>query len=190
MIMPSNLEKILPLLRFDLGTHHVQIIRRSKDGGDIASRQIAEWYLSSQDKLQYLMPGIITLCDLYDARCYINLAAKSNLDVSWAIGESIVKRLKANNCNPVALLSHCHDTVKSRGNNYWIIDVDDPDVDMNLLVLDINKCQSKTIGSNVVATVPTKNGYHIITIPFNLTQLTLPKFVEIKKDCPTLLYYT
>lgn len=45
------------------------------------------------------------------------------------------------------------------------------------------------VGVDIVKLYPTKNGWHIITKPFNYTQIKLPKNVEIKKDALLLLAY-
>lgn len=41
----------------------------------------------------------------------------------------------------------------------------------------------------IVQVYPTKNGWHIITQPFNYTEIKLPKGCEIKKDALLLLSY-
>ena len=42
--------------------------------------------------------------------------------------------------------------------------------------------------NKIVAHIPSKTGMHLITTPFDVTQVTLPASVELKKDCLTNLF--
>jgi len=185
----NNLNLILPLLRFDLGSYHIQVMQRSKDGHDKATRLITEWFVSSEEKLKFIMKAVELVCTEYNARCYINLNPKSDKQVSWKIAKGIVERLETNSYNPMNLLSHCHDSCQGNEVKYWVVDIDNKSIDLYQLAKEINACQSGFDHINVVACIPTKSGFHLITVPFNLSQLTLPPDVEIKKNASTLLYY-
>lgn len=187
--MKNNLNLILPLLNFDLGTYHVQIMQRSKDGHSQANKLVTEWFVKSEKYLDFLMPGIISLCDLYNARCYINLNPKSDKDVSWDMVETMLKKIRTDTYKPLTLLSHSHDSCSGNGLKYWVIDIDSEEVDRVELIEGINKCRSGAYDTgNVVTTIPTKTGVHLITVPFDLSTLLLPFGVEIKKNAPTILY--
>jgi hypothetical protein len=185
--MQNNLNKILPLLRFDLGTYHVQVLQRSKDGHDKATRLVAEWYVSSKAQLEFLMEGIIALCHTYNARAYINVNPKANVALLWKLAKSALDRIETNSENAISLLSHSHDSLQGNGVRYWIVDVDDTNIDLYQLQQNIEKCESG-FDANIVATVNSKSGIHFITVPFNQTQLILPAGVEIKKNASTILY--
>jgi hypothetical protein len=45
------------------------------------------------------------------------------------------------------------------------------------------------IGSKIVSTVPTKSGYHLITLPFNVQKFR-EKFpdIDVHRNNPTILY--
>jgi len=190
--MKNNLSLILPLLRFDLGSYHVQVLQRSKDGHERATRKVAEWFVSSEDKLEFIMEGIKVLCQAYNARCYINLNPKSDRDVSWKVARSMLERLETSASNPISILSHAHDSVQGNGVKYWVVDVDDLEkVDVAALTGKINQCQSG-YENNVVATLESKSGTHLITVPFDTRQLSLAgefaENIEIKKNASTILY--
>lgn len=191
----DNFSLILPLLEDIFTTYayplsfHVQILQRSKDGHDKAIRLVTEWFVGSTDRLKFLKPAIVNLCTEYNARCYINLNPKSDETVMWKMLRSISERLETKSYNFKSVAAHCHDGCQGHGVKSWIIDIDNVTVNRAKLIADINKCRSKQTGYNVLAEIPTKNGTHLITCPFDVTQLTLPEGVEIKKNNPTLLYW-
>lgn len=187
--MRNNIELILPLLYFDgTGSYHVFITQRSKDGHNKANKLVAEWYVSSESQLRFLMSAIEYLCIIYNARCYIGVNQKADAHVCWKMLKNLTERLETKSYSPTTLLSSSHDSCNGNGHKRWIIDID-AEIDLPQLIEDVNKCRSGSTPNNVRATIPTKNGYHLITCPFDLTQLTLPVGVEIKKKASTLLYY-
>jgi hypothetical protein len=87
------------------------------------------------------------------------------------------------------------------GQKRWIIDVDEPEIDV--LMTDfieyhcdpISDCVKEygilpTIYSKIIAAIPTKSGWHLITKPFNMQQFKT-KFpaVDLQKNNPTVLYF-
>lgn len=196
--MMDNFDKIWPLLTevWDTCTEpisfHVQVLQRSKDGHTIGNnnqiRTIAEWFIHSDQKLLRLKPGIISLCEIYDARCYITINGKADKSVLWGISETAMKYIKNNQMTFKGMVSHVHDTCNGHGKKRWIIDVDDVSINKGDLYTAINNCRSG-VPVNVITEIPTKNGYHIITHPFDLSQIQLPDKVEIKKNNSTLLYW-
>ncbi len=196
--MIDNFDKIMPLLTgvWDTYTYpisfHVQVLQRRKDGHQIGHnnqiRTIAEWYIHSENRLSLLKPAIASLCDIYDARCYIAINGKSDNMVLWGLIETAQKDIKNNQMSFKGMIAHVHDTCNGHGTKRWIIDVDDPTVNKSELYSAINNCRSSH-SITTITEIPTKNGYHIITNPFDLSQLQLPSGVEVKKNNSTLLYY-
>lgn len=77
----------------------------------------------------------------------------------------------------------------------WIVDVDSKDSEYLAKITDIvNKCRGAE-EFKVKYQIPTLNGYHLITIGFDINQfkqeLAINQLdnVDIQKDNPTLLYY-
>ena len=74
-----------------------------------------------------------------------------------------------------------------------VIDVDNHDisyVDEIGEIIDLIKSSNEE-KPNVIGYIPTKNGWHIITRPFNLKQFepyTLEYQIDIQKNNPTILY--
>jgi len=194
--MNDNFDKILPLLTEVWDTYtipmsfHVQILQRSKDGHDKSTRLVAEWFIGSEQRFKFLITAMKSLCNSYDARCYINLNPKRDETVLWKMLKNTAERLETKSYSPYSLVSSAHDSCNGHGIKRWIVDVDDYSVNSEKLISDINRCQSGTPNNNVICQVPTKNGLHLITNPFNLSQIQLPDGVEVKKNNSTLLYWS
>ena len=70
----------------------------------------------------------------------------------------------------------------SKSTSYFLFDVDNEegrDV--------MGESLSALPNDVIIQTYPTKNGWHIITTPFNYTTCNLPKGCELKKDALILL---
>lgn len=87
------------------------------------------------------------------------------------------------------------------GQKRWIIDVDEPEIDVlmtdfidfNCLPLVKTTENGSTvpyIKSKIIASIPTKNGWHLITTPFNMQQFKneFPD-VDTQKNNPTVCYF-
>lgn len=187
--MINNFESIWPLLKFDSGIHHLQILQRSKDGHDKSVRQILEWFITSENQLKFLEPAIISLCDIYTARAYINLNPKSPEQVLYKVLEEGIEKIKNKEYKPLNLLSSAVGKCNGNGVRVWIVDVDTKEYNLDLLCKRIEQCQSGYT-MNVIDILPTVNGFHILTCPFNLQEFNKDEFEEITihKNNPTLLY--
>lgn len=165
---------------------HIQILQRSKDGHDSSTRLVTEWFIGSEQRFDFLLPAMKTLCQEYNARCYINLNPKLDSAITWKMLEMLPQRLKSESYSPFSITSSAHDSTSGFGIKSWIIDVDDPFVNEKKLIDDINRCRS-SFDQKVIMKLPTKNGFHLITTPFDLSQLELPVGVEVKKNNSTIL---
>jgi hypothetical protein len=68
----------------------------------------------------------------------------------------------------------------------WIIDMDEPFDEVTVNLIDETLEQIEPLGKKIKLILPTKNGYHIITSPFNLAKADLKS--DLHKDNPTILY--
>ena len=72
----------------------------------------------------------------------------------------------------------------------WLVDFDSKDIDeLNRLKDIIESVEPKDV-EKIVETVPTRNGYHLITRPFNKKEFNelYNESIDIHKDNPTLIY--
>jgi hypothetical protein len=187
--MINNFEQIKSLLKFTSDTFYfLQIIQRKKEVAGISSsnRVIKTYYIDSIEHLDRRKEEIIDLCNYFTARAYININPRS-----WKIAcLQSVRHLAG------LVISEQHKGVKTFLNSVcgqyssnefksWVVDLDDK----NLLVLEATKgdinLRKSAYPDNIIDVIETKNGYHIITHPFDTSNWKGP---EIHKNNPTILY--
>lgn len=205
----DNFEQIKSLLSFESNDwfYHLQILKRKKDceehdkGRNNNARCIKTYYINSVEYLELRKEEIIKLCEMFNARAYINLNAKSLEKSAFELNYHLADRLKFKQFEH---LSRAYNTViggkeVNVGNKKWIIDIDTKDQSIvGDTINEICHCQSSQqydsddFYNNFIALIPTVNGYHIITHPFNLKQIepfmSLNPF-DIQKNNPTILYF-
>lgn len=189
--MIDNFKIILPLLTLDpTSYHHLQIIKRKKDPGneDMDNGQVCikDYYIDDRGKFKRLYEREIKpICDTLNARAYICLNAKSwkitVKDMAIKVANIIREGTNYRSCK--RCLSSISDTTKTIGNKYWILDID---TGSNIYLPDRIKEEY------FITYIPTVNGCHIVTSPFNQTLLDTngAKISDIiHKQALTLLYY-
>lgn len=204
----DNFEQIKSLLSFESDDcfFHLQLLVRKKDlpeadkGRNNNARCIKTYYIKNLEYLESKKTEIINLCEMFTARAYINLNAKSFKKSAILTVAEITNRIIQNQEEYIyrAYESVIGDSKANIGEKRWIIDVDSKDYDLVATTIrEINKCQSRQDQENdryfnVITVIPTLNGYHIITHPFNLKQIEpfrcLNPF-DVQKNNPTLLYF-
>lgn len=182
------------MLRFEEDYFYfIQIIQRKKEIPELGSnnRIIRSYMISSLEKLEKNEAEIIQICQMFNARAYIHLNRRK-----WS---KIALECLRHNAELIA--NGQHDGIKSsletiigryncepKGEKTWIVDIDEklPQYTMQVEGF-INSIEPE--GLKVKSILPTKNGYHLITKPFN-SQMFKEKYpeVEIHKDNPTILF--
>lgn len=198
--------------------YHLQIIRRGKDHPNLvaANRTIKTYYIDNNEKLSKIKQEIIDLCEYFGARAYINLAPKSYRKCTMQCISDMAMRAKDGDFKKIY---KCWNTVvgyvKSE-DPHWIVDIDIPNnkdsketiyygngIVSRIKIMDIenyieyecepfnasHKGSIAIYNSKIYTQIPTKNGYHIITKPFNLKQFK-DKYpdIDVHKNNPTILY--
>jgi hypothetical protein len=195
----------------------VQILTRPKDGhkvsGDNKNRMIRFYCVKTPERLEELKPEIEMLCCMYNARAYIHPTPRSEKMVAASMLEDAVHEFTAGNYHMFRRLysTACGQTYVT-GKKKFVVDLDRaPSEDgylwearQNVTRKIINSCRGKAIfpknptgedTDKVYMVVPTKNGVHLITTPFDVGQmeqrLKINGWVtpEVHKNNPTLLYY-
>jgi hypothetical protein len=221
----NNFDLIKKLLVFEDRDdfYFLQIIQRKKDGcnvydsGSNGYRRIKTYYIRSLEDLMTRKDKIIELCENNNARAYIHLNVRSAREVALDSAKAYIELVKEGRCEQGhRVYDHiCGITPKSKVKKKWIIDADELTEDqLEALKIEINKCRSNwpidnginppVEYDNVIDTIPTVHGYHIITHGFNIETLrdNLKRLVfanlsskqikdicDVKKDHPTLLYF-
>jgi hypothetical protein len=200
--MINNLELIKPLLTFPHkdSFYFVQIIQRKKDhqgervgGSNNNSRLIKPYYITSIDKLNIHWEEMVKIAELFNARISINLNPRSFEKTAFAVLQKIANQMQNKDFYNVrkSYESVCgiyQDEIDKR----WIIDIDTQDEKFVKELEHFINLQHKKILNReyeILAIIPSKAGYHIITNPFNLQSFSAeyPQ-IEVHKNNPTNLY--
>lgn len=197
--MIDNFDQIKQLLKFD-NEHEfyfLQIIQRKKDHKDskfpLASnnnnRLIKAYYIYSIEQLDKYKLEIVTLCNVFNARAGISLNRKNSVTSALEMLSLLALNIKNGYYNQLGGIynSVCgqYQPIKDK---CWILDIDNKDEKYDRdLQLFINKIEPE--GNKVIANIPTKNGHHLITEPFNCIEFgKVYSDIEIHKNNPTILY--
>lgn len=196
--MINNFDLIRSYLKFENSGdfYFIQLISRRKDNPELDKAQYVRktYYIYSLEGFDKKREEIIHFCEYYNARAYIHFTKRNNETISKHMVQDIVRDY----FNGVRDFSHLWETVCGQHcekPKTWVIDIDKKDnesiEDQILLATNrINSCMP--FGNKIVATIPTKNGVHLITEPFNLLDFkngykfeTVP---DVHKNNPTVLY--
>ena len=196
--MINNFQQIASLLQFDSEDefYFLQLIKRKKENPELGSNNIVcySYYINSSEHLLNLEREIIALCELNNARAYINLNRCSYEKVAFQTLKNVVDRIMNKDFRSVKrAYNTCCGQFNIENPKKWIIDIDkDPSqMETALLVAHIQEFirELKPEGLKSIALIPTKNGYHFITTPFNMQQFKekYPE-IDVHKNNPTILY--
>jgi len=190
--MIDNISLVLPLMSYDSEDdfYFLQILQRKKENPQLGSnsRVIKNYYIRSEEYLFEHYDEIKKLCDHFNARAmlrlnkrsYYKVAFRALLNVANTMSNKDFKNLKSQYDKA------CGETHNDK-NKTWIIDIDEKEFDFE--VLDKYLATIDPIGHKTVQIIPSANGYHAITKPFNVLTFSLKyKGYDIHKDNPTNLY--
>ena len=198
--MIDNIEQIKQLLNFaDEGDFYMlYVCKRKKDQPEgerdnhQSVRTIKSYCVNSIEYLEKRYDEIKQLCEMFKARAYIHVQKQNHKDVSLNMMVALAQRIQDGNHKQQGLFDSVVGQLKTHEKR-WIVDVDTKDEES---LLKIKKVVNgvRPGGDKVYATIPTKNGYHLITSRFDVMEfnkyLSLQGDVpEIQKKNPTLLYY-
>ena len=194
--MIDNIELIKDLLNFEKegDFYMLYVFKRKKDQPEgerdnhQSVRTIKTYCVDSVGYLEKRYDEIKQLCEMFKARAYIHVQKQNHKDVSLEMMVSLAERIR----NGQNIQKGLFDSVVGQIKTYekrWIIDVDTKDeTELNAVKFAINKfCNPE--GDKVHTTIPTKNGYHIITDRFDVMEFKkhFPD-TDIQKKNPTLLF--
>ena len=187
-------DAIKPLLTFDSSDdfYYLQILQRKKENPQLGfnSRVIKNYYMGSVEYLEKRYDEIKRLCDLFNARAMLRLNKRSYRKVAFKTMQNIANSMSN---GEYSFIRKSYDRACGNGHNdgntTWIIDIDGEFDTLWLqeLVEVING--SRPEGDKILLELPTKNGLHLITKPFDLREFKskYPE-IDIHKDNPINLY--
>ena len=184
----------------------VELMRRGKDNPDLpaANYHFRNYYIYSWRDLDRYEREIKDVCDLLNLRAYCSVNYKLMSQVALDTLAESARRIAAHDYKRFySIFESCSGKYVDRSNARWVVDVDEygsvtREQAERLLTDYINTMESGH-GVNVIYTMPTRSGFHLITCPFNLQRfndgfrenVTAQSDIEVptvKKNHLTLLY--
>lgn len=201
-MVTDNFEQIVNILRSRDTTpdedrfYFLQIVKRKKDNPELESHRhlIDSWYIKTADQLLEKRDRIIEQCEVNNARAYFRLNRRSFQKVAVQTLALIAQNIAANNYDIKNCYEKCAGLYHSDEDKTWVIDVDhDKDETGKELVSsvlwDVQELVRETGKSPDCYLIPTKNGSHIISRPFNAMKFKQKwPTIDYHKDNPTILY--
>lgn len=194
----DNFELLKDFMSFDSDDefYFIQILKRKKENPEIPSnhnnvrRTVRSYYVYSKEYLNIIEKEIKLLCETNNARAYIHPTKRSFKKAGKLCATTVIDRVFNEQYSHIhkAYNTACGAKESRIGQYYWIVDIDNLDVN-------VTDKYEEILEPFHVETIPTKNGYHIITIPFRvdafLQECSIAKLdnPDIQKNNPTLLYY-
>jgi hypothetical protein len=192
--MINNLEQIKSLLKFENENefYFVQVIQRSKENPDLGKNNnlVKAYYVYSLEYLDKKFPEMVKLAEVFNARVYIHLNRRNAYNIALELMEDLAHNIRGNHLKTLdkSYSSVCgkHHSEKDKT---WIIDIDGDDIRYKLEILRLIRTLEPYDTNKLIAEIPTKNGSHIITRPFNSQKFSeVYPDIELHKNNPTILY--
>lgn len=190
--MVNNLELLKPLLRFTgpRDFYYLTILKRKADDplATKSCKVVEQYAIYSIEQLEKYMPQIIADCEHYNARAYLYVNRRDAETVGFVTMELLANYMRNKDFAAIrkAYWAAVGRTCSAGNDKLWVVDIDTKDphaIDAVYSVLHNEVC------TRVELEVPTKNGVHLLTKPFNRQEFS--KYypdVDIHKDNPTILY--
>lgn len=164
-------------------------MKRKKEHPELGSNSyvVKTYYAKSVDDLEFYKDEMICLANFHNARVCVNLNRRSFETIAFQTLRKITdvimnkdyKSARAS-YNSVCGLHTCETEKK------WILDIDNFD---STSEIEDSLEGIQPFGPKVIAKIPTKNGVHLITRPFNVEVFkSIYKNIDIHKDNPTICF--
>jgi hypothetical protein len=193
--MINNIELIKPLLNFENegDFYMLYVLKRKKDQPEgerdnhQSVRTLRSYCINSIEQLEKKYDEIQLLCETFKARAYIHVQKQNHKDVSLNMMVALAQRIQDGNHQQQSLFDSVVGQLKTYEKR-WIVDIDTQDVEELVEVAEFIY-NLRPIGHKVITTIPTKNGFHLITERFDVLSFkNRYSDIDIQKKNPTLLY--
>jgi hypothetical protein len=193
--MIDNLELVKELLNFENegDFYMLYVLKRKKDQPEgerdnhQSVRTIRTYCIKSIEQLEKRYDEIKMMCEMFKARAYIHVQKQNHKDVSLNMMVALAQRIQDGNHEQQSLFDSVVGQLKTLEKR-WIVDVDVKDIGFAEEVAKfINSLRPE--GDKIETSIPTKNGYHLITKRFDVMEFNKQyPDIDIQKKNPTLLY--
>lgn len=187
--MVDNFEIIKRLLTFenDGDCYYVQLLRRQSDDpmidgipdpayhGNMHSRSIKDYFITSIEHLEHRKDDIIKLCQTFNVRAYIRLNKRNYKQISLHMLKHIAEQEISGQSfsSPFHLVASAAGIANCAGkdNKTWIVDCDaehKPYLDkIEQIIFECEPYASSQAILMPLPRIPSKSGVHLIPHPFN-----------------------
>jgi hypothetical protein len=192
--MIDNFNQIEKLLKFDSPNefYFIQILIRKKDVPEIGSnsRVLKTYYIYSIEQLHKYKEEMIIMAKTFNARIMIHLNRRNAYNIALELMEDLAHNIRGNHLRTLdkSYSSVCgkHHSEKDKT---WIVDIDGDDIRYKLKILRLIRTLEPYDTNKLIAEIPTKNGYHLITRPFNSQKFSeIYPEISLHKNNPSILY--
>lgn len=197
----DNFEKILSMISWDSTDHFyfLQIIKRRKDNPSLSRdmKLIDTFLISSEKSFLSLIPRIKEISLMNNARAYIWINKRSYKKCALRVLSLIADQCASEEYRAVNRAYHsvCGQ-YHSDPDKKWVVDLDGDYAKEPLLSQIeeiITELQKKTQKAPYIERIPTLNGVHLITRPFDLKGFKsheICKEISLHKNSPTLAFFS
>lgn len=198
--MVNNFNQIKELLEFESEDdfYFLQLIKRKKENDELGSnnRVIKSYFIKSIEQLENLEEEIKALCNATNSRAYINLNKRSFEKMALRTMKNVCDHMMNKDYEHIyrAYTTVCGQYSDDKNKTY-LLDIDRNDngkYEHNLSdIVNFIDTQCKPLNKRfkLVAAIPTKNGTHLITEPFDLQRFgSVYPEIAVHKNNPTILY--
>lgn len=191
----DNFDKVRGHLVFDTEDdfYHIQVIQRRKEIDSLTSnnRVLRQYIIHNISQFDHIKSDIVDICNKYNARAYINPNRKSLKKATLETLKTVSERIYSDQY--IGAQNDFYSSVGKIGTNYkklWIVDIDVKSMDtIKEITTFISQIEPNVGTDKVEYMLETKNGYHLITNPFNLQSFKeVYPLIEVHKNNPTILY--
>lgn len=191
--MITNFSLITPFLKFESERefYFIQVIQRKKEHPSLGknNRLIKAYYINSLEKLQKYKPEMITLAMTFNARIYIHLARRDAKKIALEMLEDLAHCINSEQYELSKIYTTACGRHHSKKDKLWLVDIDHNDSDKIQKVVNTIESLQPLGETKVKLQVPTKNGIHLITSPFNSAEFKkIHPDIEVHKNNPTILF--
>jgi len=194
--MIDNIELIKPLLNFsEPGDFYMlYVLKRKKDQPEgerdnhQSVRTIKTYCVESVEYLEKRYDEIKQLCEMFKARAYIHVQKQNHRDVSLNMMVTLAQRIQDGNHKQQGLFDSVVGQIKTHEKR-WVVDIDVKNLELVKDVIELID-ELEPVGPKLIATIPTKSGFHLITERFDSRTFTQEFYpdIEIQKKNPSLLF--
>lgn len=198
----DNFDKARKYVKFDKDNdpdlfYYVQIIQRKKDKSVTISKNsktIREYFITSKKFWYDHVDEIKLLCRTFHARAYMHLVPRSWKKCTLMAIEELATYLRSDQCSSLRKLTAemAGKYPADKQQKLWVVDIDTKDTTFLRTVDNVITHHCQPNNDKIIDTFPTRNGYHLITRPFNLQEFRAffsEEEVSVHKNNPTLLYF-